>query len=271
MSQDVTPLPSAFSQLDAIRAMRTDRSLVIFLDYDGTLTPIVPRPEDAVLSNSMRAGLVNLAQRYHVAIVSGRGLKDVREKVALETLYYAGSHGFEIAGPGGLHAVYQPAQAFLADLDLAEQALRDQFLSVSGTQVERKQFAIAVHYRHTAEVEVPTILEGLAAVQHRYPRLQRTGGKKVFELRPDLEWNKGTALFWLLDSMGVERANVFPIYIGDDVTDEDAFLALQQEGLGILVADTPRPTAAQYQLAHTDAVGQFLRALADMEAVPPNS
>ena len=254
-------LPSALTQLDAIRAASAGRSRVIFLDYDGTLTPIVSRPEDAVLTGQMRSVLVELVQRGPVAIVSGRGLQDVRAKVDLEALYYAGSHGFEIAGPGGLHEIYQPAEVFLADLDQAELALRRNITTRRGTQVERKPFSIAVHYRHVDDENIPSILAAVEAVQGDYPKLRRTGGKCVVELRPDLAWHKGTVLFWLIERMGLTRADMFPIYLGDDVTDEDAFVALKQDGIGILVSETPCETAAQYCLANPDEVYDFLMAL----------
>jgi len=257
-------LPSALARLDAIRQQVTYRQLVIFLDYDGTLTPIVRHPEDAHLSETMRAVLRDLAMRWPVAIVSGRDLNDLRHRIALDTLYYAGSHGFEIAGPNGMHDVYGPAQRFLSDLDAAEQTLRKGLSHIAGSQVERKHFAIAIHYRRVQHGEITDLEAIVSHVQHAYSTLRQTGGKKVFELRPNLEWHKGTALFWLLDAMGLDRDQVLPIYIGDDMTDEDAFAALQAEGIGILVAVEPCQTAARYQLVDTEAVKTFLAGLAAM-------
>ncbi len=259
----IAPLPSALEHFSDIVDSAQHKQLVIFLDFDGTLTPIVSRPEDAHLSDTMRTVLQELARTWTVAIVSGRDLEDVRQRVHLEQLYYAGSHGFEIAGPNGFQAIYGPAQAFLTDLDQAEGALRNRLDGIAGVQVERKHFAIAVHYRRASEADVDTIAAVVDGIQQTHPALRRTGGKKVFELRPDLDWHKGTALFWLLEAMDLDRNDVLAVYIGDDVTDEDAFLALRDAGIGIIVTDgSSRHTAARYALAHTEAVGAFLEALA---------
>ncbi len=262
-------LPSAQIALDTLCHAMARGRLVIFLDYDGTLTPIVPRPEDAHLPPDMHTALADLARRCPVAIVSGRDLKDVQTRVDLTSLYYAGSHGFEIAGPEGLHDIYEPARAFLDALDDAESMLQIRLSDCAGVQLERKHFTIAIHYRHVQETKVSTVLDMVSSVQQAFPTLRQTGGKKVLELRPQLEWDKGTALYWLLDVMGMKRDTVLPVYIGDDVTDEDAFSAIQQQGVGILVADEPRQTAARYQLPNTQAVHDFLTMLATMEPEDP--
>jgi alpha,alpha-trehalase len=260
-----TPLPNALSCLDDMIGMAGRRPIVVFLDYDGTLTPIVARPEDAHLPESMRTVLQNLAHPCRVASVSGRALADVRERLDLDALSYAGSPGFEIAGPNGFHVVYDPARSFLEVLDRAESALHERLDRLPGVQVERKHFAIAVHVRRAREADVPTVLSTVNAMHQQHTGLRQTEGKKVFELRPDLDWNKGTALFWLLEAMGVEREAVLPLYIGDDMTDEDAFMSLRDIGVGIVVteAGAPRATAARYALANTEAVRAFLTALAE--------
>jgi trehalose-phosphatase len=100
--------------------------------------------------------------------------------------------------------------------------------------------------------------------------LRRTAGKKVFEMRPQLEWHKGKAVLWLLEELGLDRPDVLPVYIGDDETDEDAFAALAGRGLGILVADRPQKTEAEYRLESPEAVGEFLRRLiATFNTHPP--
>nr|NIP73230.1 trehalose-phosphatase [Gammaproteobacteria bacterium]NIR30345.1 trehalose-phosphatase [Gammaproteobacteria bacterium]NIR98189.1 trehalose-phosphatase [Gammaproteobacteria bacterium]NIT63856.1 trehalose-phosphatase [Gammaproteobacteria bacterium]NIV20860.1 trehalose-phosphatase [Gammaproteobacteria bacterium] len=101
MSEQPRALPSALERLDEIAERMRDKRPCLFLDYDGTLTPIVARPELAVLSEALRDTLRRLARRAMVAVISGRDLQDVRERVGLSELYYAGSHGFDIAGPAG--------------------------------------------------------------------------------------------------------------------------------------------------------------------------
>src|SRR5690606_15157717 len=96
-------LPSALEHLDEIAQWWSDRPLAVFLDYDGTLTPIVPHPADAFLTPEMRRMIAALAERFPVAVISGRDRPDVAARVGLGTLYYAGSHGLDIAGPSVSH------------------------------------------------------------------------------------------------------------------------------------------------------------------------
>jgi trehalose-phosphatase len=235
------------------------RRLALFLDYDGTLTPIVERPEDAVLAEETRAVLRRLAGRHAVAVVSGRDLEDVRARVAVEGITYAGCHGFEIAGPRGnrVHAAAAAAAPQLAAA--ADQVARDTH-ELPGVQLERKRFTLAVHYRRAREADVPAVRDALARAQARHPALRVTSGKKVLELQPDVDWDKGRAVLWLIETLGLEDA--LPVYIGDDVTDEDAFRALAGRGVGIAVQDAPRPTAARYSLPGPEAVRELLSGLA---------
>ena len=255
-------IPSALEHVQEI-AGGTGRAAV-FLDYDGTLTPIVSQPENAWLSDSMRQTLRELAARAPVAILSGRDLDDVRRRVDLDGIIYAGSHGFDIAGPHGLRR--QMATEFLPTLDLAEKELHAALDGISGARVERKRFSIAAHYRHVNENDVPKVKQAVGEVATRHRKLRRINGKKVYELLPDVAWDKGKAVLWLLETLGLDRENVRPIYIGDDSTDEDAFRALKQTGVGILVSEQLRPTAARYSLRDPAEVERFLRALT---ATPP--
>jgi trehalose 6-phosphate phosphatase len=249
-------IPSALEHIQEIAGDR--ERLAIFLDYDGTLTPIVSHPEKALLPNSMRRTIRELGARAPVAILSGRDLDDVRQRVNVDTIIYAGSHGFDIAGPGGLHK--QVAAEFLPNLDLAEKELEEALTGIPGARVERKHFSIAAHYRNVRESDVPK-LEAVSEVAARYPELRTITGKKVYELQPNIDWDKGKAVLWLLETLGLERTKVRAIYIGDDRTDEDAFGALEQCGVGILVSEQPRPTAASYSLKDPTEVERFLSEL----------
>lgn len=236
-----------------------DCSLAIFLDFDGTLTPIVSRPDQAVLADSTRAILHKLAAKMPVAILSGRELNDVRKRVGIDGIVYAGSHGFDIAGPRGLRR--QEAREFLPALDEAEKELREKLARVEGALIERKCFSIATHYRNVNERDFPKLERTVSEVAARPRKLRRIDGKKVYELLPDTDWDKGKAVLWLLEILALERAKVRPIYLGDDRTDEDAFRALEQRGVGILVSEEPRPTAASYSLRDPSEVERFLREL----------
>jgi alpha,alpha-trehalase len=250
-------IPSALKHVQEI-ARRTDRP-AIFLDYDGTLTPIVSHPEKALLSDSMRQTLQELVLQAPVAILSGRDLDDVRQRVNIGAIVYAGSHGFDIAGSRGLRK--QVATQFLPELDIADKELGKQLAGIPGAHVERKRFSIAAHYRNVNESDVHKVERAVSEVAARHRQLRKMDGKKVYELLPDIDWDKGKAVLWLLETLGLERAKVRPIYIGDDRTDEDAFRALGQRGVGILVSEQPRPTAASYSLKDPTEVERFLREL----------
>jgi len=235
------------------------RTVAVFLDYDGTLTPIVSHPEDAFLSNSMRQTVQELTERAPVAILSGRELDDVSRRVGLNAVIYGGSHGFDIAGPNQLRR--QVATEFLPNLDAAEKELHDTIDEVAGAQVERKRFSVATHYRNVAENDVSKLKQAVDAVAARHRELRRIDGKKVYELLPAVDWDKGNAVIWLLEILRRERGDLYPIYIGDDITDEDAFRALKQIGTGIVVSEKPQPTAATYSLKDPAEVERFLRTL----------
>jgi trehalose 6-phosphate phosphatase len=250
-------LPSALGHVQEI-AGRGDQ-LAVFLDYDGTLTPIVSRPDKAVLTDSTRAILRTLAAKIPVAILSGRELEDVRERVAIDGIVYAGSHGFDIAGPRGLRR--QEATEFLPVLDEAEKELREKLAGIAGALVERKCFSIAAHYRNVNETDFLRMERVVSEIAARHRELRRIDGKKVYELLPNIDWDKGKAALWVLEHLRLERPNARPIYIGDDRTDEDAFRALEQRGIGVLVSEEPKPTAASYSLGNPSEVERFLRKL----------
>jgi len=239
-----------------------DKRPVVFLDYDGTLTPIVPDPAKAFLGADMRTALAALAACCTVAVVSGRDLKMLRGFVELDSLYYAGSHGFEISGPAGWRDSMEKGLEFLPALAAAEASLRDRLAWIAGHEVERKRFSIAVHYRHVAKADLPSLTDIVDTVLAEQPGLRKGLGKKVFELRPDIAWDKGEAVLWLLDRLGLDHTSVLPIYVGDDITDEDAFRVLAGRGLAVAVRDgDERMTAADYALAGTEDVRRFLGVL----------
>src|SRR6266404_1701646 len=154
-------IPSALEHLQEI-AGRSARSAV-FLDYDGTLTPTVSQPEDAWLSDSMRQTLRELAARAPVvAILSGRDLDDVRRRVNIDSIVYGGSHGFDIAGPGGLRR--QMATEFLPGLDVVEKELHQGLDGIPGAQIGRKRFSVAAHYRNVDENDVPKVEQAVGEV-----------------------------------------------------------------------------------------------------------
>ena len=229
--------------------------LFIGLDYDGTLTPIVDRPEDALLAPEMRETLAQVIARGPLALVSGRDLADLRRFVQLDGLLYAGSHGFDMALPPGSPEPPVPGVSYLGNLDEAETLLRAALAPIPGTRVERKRYAIAAHYRQAGVDAAPAVQFAVEAA--RRPGLKVTDAKMVLELRPAVDWHKGAAFRWLQQALA---PRTLPIFIGDDATDEDAFRALPA-GITARVGEGKVPTAARYALASPAEVYSFLTAI----------
>ena len=255
-------LPPAFDALVRLRAALADRTLFLFFDYDGTLSPIVERPEAAVLPPAMRARLKRLVEVCFVSVISGRGLADLEERIGVAGIAYAGSHGFELVEPDGRKLENPEAQEALPSLDSAQAALRRHVGTIDGAQLERKRFGLAVHYRRVAEASVPEMERAVKRVlEASEGRLALKSGKKVWEFVPALDWDKGKALAWILEKSGGNTPSALPVYFGDDVTDEDAFRTVAEHGLAIAVGDGPEETAASHRLEDVEAVGMFLDAL----------
>ncbi|MBD1396002.1 trehalose-phosphatase [Pontibacter sp. JH31] len=254
-------LPSALEKLHELKTQLQGKTPAVFLDYDGCLTPIVKRPEMAVLSDYMRAALQDLASVTKVAVVSGRDRQNVEQLVKLDNLYFAGSHGFDISGPDGMASEPGGAKAALPALDKAEIILQEKLRHVAGSQVERKRYAIAVHFRNVPDEQVENVRNAVNEVLDAMPALKIGHGKKIYELKPNLDWHKGKAVLWLMEELGLNDSQYIPLYIGDDITDEDAFAALQGHGIGILVGEHDDKTAATYQLESVEEVRVFLEDL----------
>lgn len=259
-------LRSPEQQADDILRSLHGRKLMVLLDYDGTLSPIAPRPEDAVLPEAMRVVLSTLSKRWSTAVISGRALADVRDMVDVDDIVYAGNHGLEIEGPTGTGISRSLGESYVQDVAKASAELRSELESVDGSLVEDKQFSLSVHYRLVASADIRQVEAAVDTAIKRHPRLRKRHGKKVFELRPDLDWDKGRAVTWLLEVVNRRETEALPIYVGDDDTDEDAFRALETAGVGVLVSEEDRPTAATHRLRDTDGVRRFLARLAEGDA-----
>jgi len=206
----------------------------------------------------MRQTIIDLAGCCPVMIISGRDRADVQRLVQLDNIFYAGSHGFDIAGPHGQQMICERGEEFLPILDHVEQDIIQRLAVVEGALIERKKFSIAVHVRGVVQDDEETVEAIVDDVLVEYPDLRKGYGKKVFELQPRLDWHKGKAVLWLLQALKLDKSEVFPLYIGDDLTDEDAFRVLTAGGIGIVVEAGTRPTAANYVLRHPEEVQAFL-------------
>ncbi|KAB1204093.1 putative trehalose-phosphate phosphatase I [Morella rubra] len=264
--------PSALQKLEQIISVSRGKQIVMFLDYDGTLSPIVQDPDRAFMSREMRDVVRDVARYVPTAIVTGRCRDKVYSFVRLAELYYAGSHGMDIKGPskgqkchkGNQAVIFQAAAEFLPMIDEVYKALRNKTSSIPGAKVENNKFCLSVHFRCVDEKRWAALAEQVRLVLSSYPKLKLTQGRKVLEIRPTIKWDKGKALEFLLESLGYGNSNdIFPIYIGDDQTDEDAFKVLRDrgQGFGILVSGAAKETNATYSLQEPSEVKEFLRGL----------
>jgi trehalose 6-phosphate phosphatase len=256
---------------ELIKCVREATQILLFLDYDGTLTAIVARPEMAVLPLQAKEVLARISRNdvFKLAIISGRSLEDVKILIGLENVAYAGNHGLEIEcpprwsqgqEPGTTSFIHPVAERFKPRLIRLEQRLRERLASIDGILIENKGLSLSLHYRlvrQTAVGKTEKLVSQAIEDEEETGGLRVTTGKKVFEVRPDVEWNKGRAIEWLLQTYG--PSGNLPIFVGDDMTDEDGFRVIHSAGgISVIVAEAAASTAADYYLDSPDQLYQWL-------------
>jgi trehalose 6-phosphate phosphatase len=274
MERQIGDLPHALSESEALAWRFAGKRSAVFLDYDGTLTPIRDRPEDAVISDSMREAVRRLAERVPVVVVSGRDRRVVQELMGIDNLVVAGDHGFDIWSPTGGAIQREEGASFEGLLGEVEAKLRAQLAGIPGALVEPKKNSVAAHFRLVPEEQRPRVKEIVDAILSEHPEeLKVTPGKMVFEIQPKLDWDKGKAVLYLLEALDLDRDDVVPVYLGDDITDEDAFRALAGRGIGIFVGSADDPETAGHTTAADDVLNtigeaeEFLNSLAALDSV----
>lgn len=271
-ARPLSEVPAALTAFDEVSDRVSMRGVAVFLDFDGALSPIVDQPEAARPADGAPEVLQRLSAACPVAIISGRDLPDVRRRVGVADIWYAGSHGYELAGPGGRHHEYEEAHGALASLDEAEATLRDRLAPVAGAVVERKKYSVTAHYRTVAPEQADEVVRAVHDVAAALPDLRATRARKAAELVPDLRWNKGYAVRWLLGQLSPPEGRLTPVYAGDDLTDEDALRVVGDIGLGIVVRSDEhgdRPTAAHVAVDSPEELVALLGRLADTLAAAP--
>ncbi|MDB6069605.1 MAG: Trehalose-6-phosphate phosphatase [Verrucomicrobiales bacterium] len=239
--------------------------LLVATDFDGTLAPICPRPEDVRMPKDSWTSLAALADHpgVRVAVLSGRELSEVARLVDLPKAVFAGNHGMEIKG-GGIAYVHPQALACRPALDAAAHLLENHLTGVEGAFVEHKGLSLSMHYRLVAENGLAQVEQAARSCTAAFPTLKRHGGKKVIEFRPDIAWNKGYALKRLLKGLGLPAAAT--LYMGDDATDEDAFAVLNGVGTSLHVGANTE-TLARFSLRDPADTAEFLAWLRDLRVV----
>jgi trehalose 6-phosphate phosphatase len=257
-SRGRSPLFSLYRELTPVLS-RT--RLALFLDFDGTLAPIVDDPDRAALPRSTRGSLLRLVglPEIRITVVSGRSLSDLRERVGIRRIALAGNHGLEIEGPGFRYRPRLPA-GYRRTLDRVRIQLSDLPARYPGTELEDKELTLSFHYRRADWHTAPEAVVAFHRLVAPYlDRMEIRTGKRVLEVRPPTRWGKGEAVLWLLANGRwlPKGAGFTAIYIGDDKTDEDAFRAIRESGVTVRVGRSAR-SAARYYLDDTESVARFL-------------
>ena len=235
----------------------------MLFDFDGTLSPIAARPDLAVLPAETRDLLLEAQSddRYVLGIISGRSLVDLRERVGLDGLIYAGNHGLELQG-NGLDFLHPEASSLIGEMGRIYQELELELGPYPGVIGENKGLSLSVHYRETPLEIAPQVEEGFhkaVAAAADSGLVKVTRGKQVLEVRPNLDWGKGHAISQIQTTHGEAQLTAF---FGDDLTDEDGFAVAQQSGgVSVLVGPPGQPTRAEYRLDSPQEVAETLKLL----------
>ena len=254
---------------DALAERLAGAPALVLLDVDGTLAPIAPRPEDAFVPEATLAAVRALvaAPDTHVALVSGRAAPDARRMVPVPGLWAVGNHGFETHAPDGTVAVEPQAEPWLADLQAAAEALTAVAAGVPGARLEDKRLTLSFHFRLADPAAEPALREACWAEASRHG-LVFFEGKKIFELRPPVRVDKGTASVALAERLGALAPGASLFFAGDDVTDEDASRALRAASPGavtVRVGQMPDDgTAAEFAVPSLDGMRELLVGLAEV-------
>lgn len=236
----------------------------LFLDYDGTLAPIVSWPERAAIPPRIRRALERAVAHpgWKVGIVSGRRLDDVRRRVGIQNLIYAGNHGFEIQFPSQPRFIHPAAKIAKPIIDAIHRRVKKETATLPGVLVENKIYTLSLHTRLadvTSERRAHLALMHAARQAIRRKEVVIRRGKKVLEVRPAIRWDKGRAVRAIMESV---PPPVFSVYVGDDNTDEDAFRALRNDGVTIRVGHGE--TNARFFISSVDEMPKTLDAVIDL-------
>ena len=234
----------------------------LFLDYDGTLSPIVKKPDKATLPLKTRHILSKLVDNKHmvVSVVSGRMLKQVKKKVGLKGIYYAGCHGLEIENADNDYISLKFSNQKIY-IDTVKRKLKIELKAIAGWEIEDKGIILALHYRGVKPNSIcnlKSIFYNIIKPNLTKAEMVATEGKMVLEVRPAVKWNKGRYCFYLMNKLKYKDEKITPVYIGDDKTDETAFKLLREKGITIFVRGERKTSLAEYYLDSTNEVAKFL-------------
>jgi trehalose-phosphatase len=254
-----------FSCWDRLKKEIEEKFIFIFLDYDGTLAPIAQEPAKAVISKNTKDILRKLSKNPYckLAIISGRALKDIKNRIGLKGIIYVANHGLEMEGPAIRFRSLVPS-GYAAVLKKIKQDLVAKLSQIKGVIIEDKGLVLSLHYRMVTRKYIPLVKTVFHETIIHYlvtNKIKINSGKKVLEVKPPLRWNKGHIVSWLCARRRfvLGRDAFLPIYIGDDLTDEDAFKVVKNNGLAIFVGEPIKTSHARYYLRNPSEVMIFLK------------
>jgi len=257
-----------FRYWDSLEKNIQDKFIFLFLDFDGTLAPIVSHPNKAEIPIAVKKLLKAISRKpgYKVAIISGRSLDDIKKRVGIRSLIYSGNHGLEVEGPKIKHAP-TISEEYKKTLKNIKSELKRKLSKVRGILVEDKGLSLSLHFRQVRKNEVnfiKTAFREATIIPAVANRIRTRVGKKVLEVSPALRWDKGKIVLWLLarQKLILHGKEIIPIYIGDDITDEDAFKSLRKQGVTVFVGKN-KPSHAQFYLRNPQEVRDFLERILD--------
>lgn len=256
-----------FDNYKKIERELKNKNIFIFLDYDGTLTPIVKKPEDAIIGIEAKRLIERLKRKYkgRLAVISGRPLTEIKKLVGIKGIIYAGNHGLEIEKEKKRFNAALPAD-YKTALKKIKKRLIKELDFINGAFMEDKSLTISVHYRliKDGQSTIKKIIDRVLKPYIAGKKIKVNNGKKVIEIKPPVNWDKGSAVLWILK--GKTAGKVIPVYIGDDITDEDAFTALKGHGLTVHVGKTNK-SEAEYYLKNSGEVITFLKKILKIKEV----
>lgn len=260
-----------YKNLQRLEAQIKDRPLFIFLDFDGTLAPVASSPDKAALPQRTSRALKKLSAvgNCKIAVISGRAMRDIKKKIGLHEIIYAGNHGLEIEGPRIKFTKLVSAR-YKSILKHLKEELRRRLSPIKGALLENKGLSLSVHYRLADKKDIARvkgIVHECSLTYLRSNEAKLRQGKMVLEIRPHSELGKGGVSLWLLarQIFKSKNKNILPLYIGDDLSDEDAFRALKGKGITVFVGKK-RISHARYYLRDFKEVRAFLERILKLKS-----
>jgi len=247
-----------FTEWKKISEKLVGKKRFFFFDYDGTLTPIVKKPELAKLDSRIKDILRKISKANKVAIISGRPLSEIKNFIGIKNIIYSGNHGFEIEIKG--KKIIQNTDHWTKnEIRRIKDKLAKEIKKIDGAFLEDKGLTLSVHWRLTSKKDLPKLFALIRETIRANSRLKLTKGKKVWEIRPNINWHKGKAVRFVMSKVQSPKSEVVPVFIGDDATDEDVFKVLEN-GITVRIGKSKK-SKAKYYLKNQSEINRFLNLL----------